>query len=221
MSSAGLAAALALAAASLPALGRECAAPEYPTEFHAPKRLRQALEAFRRSAESGRALAEARRAAGELERVRYRAAIARYREDIGFYFAGVVHARNLPCPHLANEILALGVHPGRLDPRYDLGRGNDVIELRIAYWYTGDRGDAVSIGAITLAGGESTGHWAYRPHRLHRGLDVATVRLAMTADGPERYRSDAISAEMYIHGRNVFAQRVFPYAREWRRRTSD
>ena len=51
--------------------------------------------------------------------------------------------------------------------------------------------------------------------------NVAEVRLSMANEAPESYRSDAILAEMYIHGKNPFAGRTFPYAREWRRHRSD
>ena len=203
------------------AAAQECRPPERQTEFHAPQRLRQALEAFRIRTERAREATEEQRSAKALERDEYRESIARYRENVAAYRAGVVHAKDLPCPFATNEILALRVLPGRLDPQYDLEHGNDVVRLRVAYYYTGDRGDAVSIGAITLLEGQSTGYWGYRPHQLMVGFDVAEVRLSMNNDAPDGYRSDAISADMFIHGKNVFRTRAFPYVREWRRRKSD
>ncbi|HET8563387.1 MAG TPA: hypothetical protein VFM35_05900 [Candidatus Binatia bacterium] len=94
-----------------PAAAQECKPPEAQTEFHSPKLLRQAVEAFRIATERAREATEEQRRTKALDRGSYREAIARYREDIAAYRTGVVHAKDLPCPFATNEILALTVLP--------------------------------------------------------------------------------------------------------------
>lgn len=214
-------AALMLALAMLPlAHAEECAIPAKPTEYHQLKRYWQALESFRQDAEQRRSAAEADRLVTATDRAGYLQAIATYREDIAAYRAAARHAKDSECPFAANDVFGLDVLPGELDPKYDLPHGNDAVMLRIRYYYTGDHGAEVSMGALTYLDGQSTGHWAYRPYRLAPGFHVALVRLSMSMEAPNGYRSDEIKTEMYVHGKSVFHSRRFPFVREWRRRDS-
>jgi hypothetical protein len=214
-------AALLLAFAMLPqAHAAECTTPAKPTEDHQIKRLRQTLESFRQDAEQRRAAAEADRLVSATDKVEYRQAIATYRDDLAAYRAAVRSARDSACPFAANDVFGLDVLPGELDSQYDLAHGNDAVMLRIRYYYTGDHGAEVSMGALTYLDGNSTGHWAYRPYRLAPGFHVALVRLSMSMEAPNGYRSDEIKTEMYVHGKSVFHSRRFPFVHEWRRRST-
>lgn len=198
-----------------------CPLPETPLEFHQFKRFRQALESFRRNAEQRRETAEADRLLAATDKPGYRRAMSNYREDMVAYRAAADHAKDSACRVAANEVFGLGVEPGQLDPQYDLPHGNDAVMLRIRYYYTGDHGAGVSMGALTYRDGQSTGHWAYRPYRLAPGFHVALVRLSMSREAPDGYRSDEISTEMFVHGKSVFHSRRYPFVHEWRRRTLD
>ncbi len=201
----------------LPQLARsdqECAPPEHHKELYSLKRLQQALESFRTKTEHDREAMEDRRRSGILGRNDYRESMARYRENIAAYRAGI-RANKPLCPYATNEIFAPTILPFEVDERYG-AKGNDAVHLRFAYYYTGDQGSEVSVGAITLANGESNGYWAYVPHPMVKGFNMADVLLLMDGEAPD-YRSDTISVEMYINNKNVFYKREFPYIRDWRR----
>lgn len=212
---------LLLTFALLPlASANDCPPPEKPTEFQQLKRFRQALESFRQSAEQRREAAEADRLVTATNKSGYRRAMSNYREDMAAYRTAAGHGKDSTCPFAVNEVFGLGVEPGELDHKYDLPHGNDAVMLRIRYYYTGDHGSEVSMGALTYHDGQSTGHWAYRPYRLAPGFHVALVRLSMSLEAPNGYRSDEIKTEMFVHGKDVFHSRRYPFVREWRRSVS-
>lgn len=198
-----------------------CPESEDVTEDQLPTAFRRALEHFRVEAEFRREVLEDDRMLGAINHSEYLKALAVYREDIAAYRAGFTYSKNPGCGVIENGIFGFSVLPANLDPEYDLVRGNDAVLLRIRYYYTGDRGSEVSLGALTYLDGNSTGHWAYRPYRLWPGFHVALVRLSMSNDAPDGYRSDEISTEMFINGKSVFHTQRFPFVHEWRRRTSD
>lgn len=191
------------------------------TKYQLPQAFRQALESFRLDAEQRREVLEDDRMLGAISRSEYRIALSIYREDIAAYRAGFAYAKNPACGMIENGVFGFSVLPALLDPVFDLVWGNDAVLLRIRYYYTGDHGSAVSMGAITYLDGSSTGYWGYRPYRIWPGFHVALVRLSMSDEAPDGYRSDEISTEMFVDGKDVFHTQRFPFVREWRRRVLD
>lgn len=200
-----LAAVLAVAPGIAQDPGSECPAPKTVTRFHAPHVFRRGLEDFRRDLEREREALEARRPG--LEAREYRAGLAAYRRGFAAYREALALSRR--CPHAPNAVLTLGVRPVPSLP------DDDRLLLTVRYYHTGERGDAVSIGAITLLDGRSTGHWAYTPARLAPGYHTASIKLGMSKSAPDRYRSDAVEISMYEHRGSEFHSRSFPLARDW------
>jgi hypothetical protein len=86
--------------------------------------------------------------------------------------------------------------------------------LAIEYEYGGADASGVSIGAITLVDGASTGHWAYRPAPVFRGRHTAYVALSLNHGAPPVHSTNQIQTEMYARRRPV-ARAVFPLEKEW------
>lgn len=185
-----------------------CPRPATVTRYHARETLRRELERYR--VEQEWALDALPPRGTPLSAVPRDTAMARYRRAIAAYREAMAHTRRR-CRHVPNLILALDV--SRPD-----SAGADVLMLDVVYYYTGEHGSEVSVGAITKLNGESTGHWAYRPVRLAPGLHTARIRLGMNDAGPSTYRSDGVEVEMYVHRRSTFAERLFHVEHTWRRR---
>lgn len=135
-------------------------------------------------------------------RARYLRATAAHREAMAHLRRG--------CRYVPNLVLAASAVPADSAP-------GATLMLDVVYYYTGDHGSEVSIGAITTLDTRSTGHWAFRPVRLAPGLHTARIRLGMNDAGPDTYHSDGVNVSMYVHRASDFAERDFPLERAWHR----
>lgn len=185
-----------------------CEPPETETEYTGRERYRLALEDFRETLEAGRDGVEAERVAGLMDRPTYRARIAEYRHAIAVYRAGIARYFESRCRWIDNQILTV-----RVDEATPPATDNVVV--RVAYYYTGNRGARIGMEAITLMGGESTGHWGYKPAWVGLGLNTTIVPLGMSDSAPDRYESNELLVGFFIPGGEVFGKRTVPFARTW------
>jgi tetratricopeptide (TPR) repeat protein len=178
------------------------------TGYTGRERFRLALEEFRETLEAGRDAVEAERAARLIDLATYRARIGEYFRAIDIYREGIARYRESDCRWIDNQVLTV-----RMDEAQP--PASDRVVVRVAYYYTGNRGPDIGLQAITLLNGESTGHWAYRPAPVGIGLNVTVIPLGMNDAAPDRYESNELLVGFFIPRGAVFSERTIPFERTW------
>lgn len=93
----------------------------------------------------------------------------------------------------------------------------DSIGVGVDYHYDGLDEDKVWVGGITLSEGKSKGNWSYRPAKLKRGNNIATIQIGMNSESPDEYCSDAIRIQVYEGGKGSFFEKDLAFEKCWKK----
>lgn len=105
----------------------------------------------------------------------------------------------------------------RIISYYVVHNAPDHLALAVKYFYEGDKGDDVSLGAITLSKGKSNGYWSYRAAPAGLGENWAHIYIGINETAPAEYDSDEIQFSIYKNGASEFQHAVVPFRKHWQK----
>jgi hypothetical protein len=123
----------------------------------------------------------------------------------------------MPFIHRVKPDQNVGEGRSRIISYYVAHNAGDHLAVSVKYFYDGERGGDVSIGAITQYNGRSDGYWSYRSGPVFQGEHWARVLVGMSNDAPSRYDSNEIKFSIYQNGGSEFVDTVVKFPKRWRR----
>jgi hypothetical protein len=109
----------------------------------------------------------------------------------------------------------------RLTAAKIVDESDDRLAFEIEYYYDGGQGDEIELSVSAIRNGKAVEFFASEPNRLVKGSNGVGAEIAMRADAPLVYRTDAIEfgISWFSDGENqgYVAKKTLPFQKYWKR----